>query len=160
MFPTMVGDPNDPNRRYDPEVSGTWPAALRNGFRLALVASVLMLLTAMVALSAGFPLGADEAFRAPFMRNMRFVAFGNIVLALGLVACAAQLQQGSRAARRAMAGCAAASIFLNLAGFALKVTSWASFLIAILLAVAMWLVFRPVANGYFDERHSLWRGVS
>ncbi len=159
MFPTMVGDANDPNRRYDVPAGQTWPTTLRTAFMLLLAASVLMLLSGMMMLAGGFPEGADEAFRAPFMRNMRFVAWGDILLALALAGCAAYLERGSRAARRWAAALAAAAIFLNVVAFALRVSSWASFVLVLLLGVAAWFLFRPASNAYVDEKHSLWRGV-
>lgn len=159
MFPTMVSDPNDPNRRRAEPVGDTWPAPLRRAHRLVVAAAVLMLVAGMVMLAAGFPEGADEAFRAAFMRNIRFAAWSNIVLGLALGAAAAYLQRGSKVARRWVAVFSAAAIFINIAAFALRVTSWASFVIVVVLAVALWLAFRPASNAYVDEKHSLWRGL-
>ncbi|WP_291313279.1 hypothetical protein [Corynebacterium sp. UBA2622] len=159
MFPTIVGGANDPNRRYDVPAGETWPAPLRLAFRLLVIAAVLMLLSGMMMLAGGFPDGADEAFRDVFMLNMRFAAVGDILLGLGIGGCAAYLERGSRAARRWAAVLAAAGIFLNIAAFALKVSSWASFVIVLILAVAAWFMFRPASNAYIDVKHSLWRGV-
>ncbi|SDS55608.1 hypothetical protein [Corynebacterium timonense] len=148
MFPTMVSDPNDPNRRYNQPAGTEKPKALTRAFRLFVVACVLMLLTGMMLLAGGFPEGADEAFREPFMRNMRFTAWGNIILALALGATAAYVDRGSAPARRFAAGFSAAAIFLNIAAFALRVSAWASFIIVVLLAVAVWMMFRPPANAW------------
>lgn len=157
MFPTMVSDPNDPNRRHreQKETAGAeWPKPLRTSFWLFIAACVLMLLTGMMLLSGGFPDGADEAFREPFMRNMRFTAWGNILLALALGSAAAYFQRGSAPARRFAAGFSALAIFLNIAAFALRVSGWASFFIVVLLAVAVWLMFRPAANEWVRAARS------
>lgn len=159
MFPTMVSDPNDPNRRYNAPGGHQWPGALRTAFRLLVVAAVLMLLAGMMLLAEGFPDGADEAFREAFMRNMRVAAWSNIVLSLALGGAAAYLERGSKVARRWAAVFAAAAIFVNVAAFALKVTSWVSFVIVLLLAVALWTMFRPAVNAYVDGKHSPWEGL-
>lgn len=154
MFPTMVSDPNDPNRRFRVEAGDQWPSNVRVSFYMICTAAVLMLVTAMMLLALGFPGDpANESLRASYMMNMRVTAYGNIVLAVLLVSAASYFRQGSRTARRLAAACVALTLFLNVAAYILRLTSWASMVVVILLALAMLFAFRPDANA-FVEKHS------
>lgn len=153
MFPTMVSDPNDPNRRYRGTVGDTWPFNLKLAFVLICAAAVLMLVTSMFLISQGFPAERiDESYRSSYMTNMRTASIGNIVLALVLVSAASYFRQGSRLARRVAAGAVALACFLNVVAFILKVTSWASMVIVALLAFAMLFAFRQDANAFMDKK--------
>lgn len=152
MFPTIVSDPNDPNRRYRGAVGDTWPRNLQIAFYLICGAAVLMLVTAMMLLSQGFPGDpANESLCASYMTNLRAVSIGNIVLALLLVSAASYFRHGNRIARRCAAGFVALSCFLNVAAFMVQLTSWASMVIVILLAFSMLFAFRPDANAFVDK---------
>lgn len=154
MFPTIVGGSDDPNRRYaaDAQWAGEGvPPALRTSFWLVMAAALLMLVSGMMLLSTGFPAGADEQFRAAFMRNMRVTAYGNMILALGLVVSATQFPKAIKGARLWAAGLIAGAIFLNLVAFIIKVTSWASFGIVVLLTFAVFFMFRPAANQFMER---------
>lgn len=152
MFPTMVGDSNDPNRRYAARGAGEGaPSGLRTAFWLIMAAALLMLLNGMMLLAIGFPEGADELFREAFMRNMRVTAFGNILLAVPLVVVATQLPAATKRVRIWAAALIAAVIFLNVAAFMIKVASWASFSIVLLLTFAVFFLFRPAANQFVER---------
>ncbi|WKD56785.1 hypothetical protein CAPI_01035 [Corynebacterium capitovis DSM 44611] len=159
MFPTMVGDPNDPNRRYSAPSGDQWPRSLRTAYWLVVAAAALMLVTAMMLLTTGFPQGADQSFRYAYMVNMRVVAWGDVLLALGLGGTASYFERGSRVARRWAAAFVAVGIFLNAAAFALQVAGWSVLVIVVLLSVAALCMFRPAANAFIDSKHSLWKGV-
>ncbi|AWB83290.1 hypothetical protein [Corynebacterium liangguodongii] len=157
MFPTMVAGEGDPNRR--PGTAGAdqgAPGELRAAYWLAVVAAVLMLVTGMVLLSVGFPEGAAEEARAAFMRNMRVAAFGNIALAIGLAVSAPLVSARVRGARAWASVCIAGAIFLNVAAFFMRVTSWASFAVVIVLTLSLFFMFRPAVNAYHD-RLGPWR---
>ncbi|MBA4505171.1 hypothetical protein ACUY28_03345 [Corynebacterium sanguinis] len=152
MFPTMVGGTNDPNRRpARPYTGEEWPPALRTSYWLIIAAAVLMLVTGMVLLTAGFPEAGDEQFREAFMRNTRVTALGNIVLALCMVVAAAQFPKGLKGARGWACGFIAVAIFINLAAFVIQVTSWASFAIVVALTFAVFFMFRPAANQFVER---------
>lgn len=160
MFPTMVSDPNDPNRRHTAPVGPTWPTALRVAYWLSMAAAVLMVLTALLMLNAGVPEALDAQVAASFRTNMRIVAVANIVLALCLTASASYFERGSRAARRWAGLFVGLAVFVNFAGFYVQVASWASIAIVVILGVAMFALFRPAANAFVDERSgNPWRGV-
>lgn len=166
MFPTMVTDPNDPNRHHRRTTTAGQgcPRNLRVAFYLICAAGVLMLLTAFTLLADGYPgdavihdvsklLGdvADEAFRNRYMTNMRVTAWGSIILTAWLVSAAAYLPKGSRAARRWAGAGVALTCFLHLAAFVVQLTGWVSMVVVVLLVVAMLLAFRPDSNTYVDE---------
>lgn len=150
MYPTMVGDSNDSNRRPSGQEGSGWPNALRTAYWCALGCAVAMLLTGMMLLAAGFPEGADEQLRGAFMTNMRITAFGNMALALGLVVAVTQLPARSKRARGWATGACAVAIFLNLAGFVVGVASWASFAIVVALTVTVFFLFRPESTRYLE----------
>lgn len=161
MFPTMVPDPNDPNRRQRVPVGSIWPPALRVAYWLIMVAAVLMVLMALLMLQAGVPEGLDTQVVASFRTNMRIVAASNIVLALCLTTCAAYFQRGSRPARRWAGLFVGLAVFVNFAGFFVQVASWAAIFIVVVLVIAIFASFRPAANAFVDERSgNPWRGVS
>lgn len=150
MFPTMVGDSDDPNRRYTAYTGGAWPRDLRVSYWLCMGGALLMLVTGMMLLSAGAPEGADEEFRAVFMRNMCVTAVANLVLALCLTATAAQFPKGVTGARPWASAFIAAAIFVNLVAFVIQVASWASFSIVVVLTFAVFFMFRPAANQFVE----------
>lgn len=160
MFPSMVADPSDRNRRYSGPVGDQWPAPLRAGYWCFLLAAVLMLVASFLMLRAGTPAELDHDVALSFRRNMRIVAVGNIILALCLTACAAFFERGSKRARRLATLFIFLTVFLNFAGFFVGVAGWVVFAIVVLLAVGAFLIFRPSANAFVDERSGdVWRNV-
>ena len=160
MFPTFVADPNDRNRRFTGSVGNTWPGSLRASYYAALASAVLLLLFGLLMLTSGAPKDADAEFAEAFGRNMRIVAWLNILLGLVIAGCAAYFERGSKAARRIFAIAVAVAIFMNLVGFFLNVTGWGIFAVVILLVIAVFLAYRPAANAYVDARSDdPWRDV-
>ncbi|GAA1177946.1 hypothetical protein CGLAUT_01385 [Corynebacterium glaucum] len=152
MFPTLVSDPNDRNRRFIGTVDDTWPQPLRMSYWLYLVAAVFMLVTGMLMIAAGVPGGLSAEALHFFRTNMYLVAVGNMVLAVCITAAASFLQQGSKRARRVLSVCVGLAMFLNFAGFFVKVSSWAGFVIVFVLAFAVFFMFRPASNAFIAER--------
>lgn len=160
MFPTMVADPNDPNRRFNTAASSTWPRSLKIGYWMILASAVVMLVSALLMLRAGVPEKLDADVATTFRQNLRIAAYGNIVLALCLTAAAAFFERGSKVARRWASAFIMLAIFLNFAGFFVGVSGWSSFVIVVLLGLAVFFIFRPQANAFVDHRSGdLWQGV-
>lgn len=160
MFPTMVSDPNDRNRRYTGQVGDAWPRPLRIGYYLCLAAAVLMLVIGFAQLAAGTPENFDPASGSKFMLNVRVLAWGNIVFAIGLTCAAAYFSKGTSGARTWASVFIGLTIFLNLAGFFVNVAGWASFAVVIVLVFALFFMFRPEANAFVDAKAgNLWEGI-
>ncbi|OFT32838.1 hypothetical protein HMPREF3171_00055 [Corynebacterium sp. HMSC08F01] len=170
MFPTMVSDPNDKNRRYSGEATEQWPRPLRTAYYLVVASAVLMIVIGLMTLAKGVPdrlpdtwmiEGADEALIERFRFNLRILAWGNIALAILLSMSAAYFHKGSKTARRIAAASIGATVFLNVAGFFIGVAGWASIVVVVLLVAALFGMFRPAANVFVDTRSGdLWRGVA
>ncbi|OFT83235.1 hypothetical protein HMPREF3101_06510 [Corynebacterium sp. HMSC29G08] len=168
MFPTMVADPNDRNRRHTDAAGETWPTPLKVAYWLVVAAAVLMLVTAVDLFATVFlgflgtylPPDLDTDVTKSLLLNTRIVAVGNIVLALGLAACAAFFERGSKRARRFASVLVMLAVFINLAGFFVHAVGFAAFVIVILLAFAGFFMFRPAANAFVDHRSGdLWEGL-
>lgn len=169
MFPTMVSDPGDRNRRFSGEVGSEWPRSLRIGYYLILAAAVLMLVIGFVSLANGVPdrlpdtwmiEGANEELYERFAYNLRIFAWGNIILGLVLSGAAAFFSRGSKTARRVAGAATAAAVFINVAGFFIGVAGLASIAVVVVLVFALFFAFRPDANAFVDTRSGeVWRGV-
>ena len=165
MFPTMVADPNDRNRRHTDAVGETWPTPLKVAYWLVVAAAVLMLVTAVdlfatVFLGTYVPPNLDTDVTKSLLLNTRIVAVGNIALALGLAVCAAFFERGSKRARRFASVLVMLAVFINLAGFFVHAVGFVAFAIVILLAFAGFFMFRSAANAFVDHRSGdLWEGL-
>ena len=165
MFPTLVADPNDRNRRHTDAVGETWPTPLKVAYWLVVAAAVLMLVTAVdlfatVFLGTYVPPNLDTDVTKSLLLNTRIVAVGNIALALGLAVCAAFFERGSKRARRFASVLVMLAVFINLAGFFVHAVGFVAFAIVILLAFAGFFMFRSAANAFVDHRSGdLWEGL-
>lgn len=160
MFPTMVSDPGDRNRRFSGDVGSTWPRSLRIGYGLLLAAAVLMLVIGFAQLAVGAPENFDPNSGSKFMYNVRMVAIGDIIFAIALTFAAAYLPKGSKKARRWAGAIIGLASFLNLLGFFLGVAGWASFVVVIVMVMALFFIFRPDANAFVDKQSGdLWQGL-
>ena len=169
MFPTMVSDPNDRNRRFTGEVGPAWPKPLKIGYYLCLIAAVLMFVIAFLTMANGVPdrlpdtwmiEGADEELIDRFARNLRVYTWGSIILGALITSCCAYLPKGSKVARRWLAGFIGLAVFLQLASFFVGVAGWAAFVVVGVLVFALFFMFRPAANAFVDTRSGdVWEGV-
>ena len=160
MFPTMVSDPNDRNRRFTGEVGPAWPKPLKIGYYLCLIAAVLMFVIAFLTLVADSPKDLDADVEGIFERNLRVYTWGSIILGSLITSCCAYLPKGSKVARRWLAGFIGLAVFLQLASFFVGVAGWAAFLVVGVLVFALFFVFRPAANAFVDTRSGdVWEGV-
>ena len=169
MFPTMVSDPNDRNRRFTGEVGQAWPKPLKIGYYLCLIAAVLMFVIAFLTMAKGVPdrlpdlwmiEGADEELYDTFARNQRVFTWDSIILGALITSCCAYLPKGSKVARRWLAGFIGLAVFLQLASFFVGVAGLASVVVVVVLVFALFFVFRPAANAFVDKRSGdVWEGV-
>lgn len=160
MFPTMVSDPNDRNRRFTGEVGPAWPKPLKIGYYLCLIAAVLMFVIAFLSMVADSPKDLDADVEGIFERNLRVYTWGSIILGSLITSCCAYLPKGSKVARRWLAGFIGLAVFLQLASFFVGVAGWAAFLVVGVLVFALFFVFRPAANAFVDTRSGdVWEGV-
>ena len=160
MFPTMVSDPNDRNRRFTGEVGQAWPKPLKIGYYLCLIAAVLMFVIAFLTMVADSPKDLDADVEGIFERNLRIYTWGSIILGSLITSCCAYLPKGSKVARRWLAGFIGLAVFLQLASFFVGVAGWAAFLVVGVLVFALFFVFRPAANAFVDKRSGdVWEGV-
>lgn len=160
MFPTMVSDPNDRNRRFTGEVGQAWPKPLKIGYYLCLIAAVLMFVIAFLTMVSDSPKDLDADVEGIFERNLRIYTWGSIILGSLITSCCAYLPQGLKVARRWLAGFIGLAVFLQLASFFVGVAGWAAFLVVGVLVFALFFVFRPAANAFVDTRSGdVWEGV-
>lgn len=160
MFPTMVSDPNDRNRRFTGEVGQAWPKPLKIGYYLCLIAAVLMFVIAFLSMVADSPKDLDADVEGIFERNLRIYTWGSIILGSLITSCCAYLPKGSKVARRWLAGFIGLAVFLQLASFFVGVAGWAAFVVVGVLVFALFFVFRPAANAFVDKRSGdVWEGV-
>ena len=160
MFPTMVSDPNDRNRRFTGEVGPVWPKPLKIGYYLCLIAAVLMFVIAFLSMVADSPKDLDADVEGIFERNLRVYTWGSIILGSLITSCCAYLPKGSKVARRWLAGFIGLAVFLQLASFFVGVAGWAAFVVVGVLVFALFFVFRPAANAFVDKRSGdVWEGV-
>lgn len=154
-YPSFIPDPNDRNRRTSVELpaDGSWPVQLRWGFVLILVGAVLMLLTALLQLTGGYPGDPDADYDVInyFMRNLRFTAYGNILAAVILTVLATRLRSGNKVARRWITGVIVLVCALNIVSYLLGIAGFGSVLIMVLLILALLMIFRPSSNAFIDR---------
>lgn len=147
MFPSPLG------REYNPghpegEADSTTPRPMRWGFLLAVIASVVMLVTGFVLLGAVGTARTEVPAEVvgTYVMNQRIVAWGNIVVGLALAALSPQLLRGRY--RGWWAGFTVVAIVVNALGLFVRVAGPASVLIIALLAFAAVFVYRPVCNRF------------
>ncbi|AEI10299.1 putative membrane protein [Corynebacterium resistens DSM 45100] len=160
MFPTMASSSDDRNRRVESWQPGDpTPRTTIAAFALLLITGVLMIV------AGGFQLMAkwDGPINSPaqaedinfLIRNVRILGGVTAACGLGIAVLAPKVRDGYRRARRAVTFIAAVGMFFMLAGWVFQFTGMGNALLALLLAVALLLAFRPAADPYFDAGHRL-----
>lgn len=160
MFPSLATPGEDPNRRIDYWKPGDpTPRVVIAGFAMILVAAVLMIYSGIGMFLLDWnrePINAQEAERMAFVqRNVRILAGLNIIFAIVLILLAPKVRDGYRNKRRLALWIACLAIFFMLAGWVLGFSGMGQSLIALLLAIAFLLVYRPAADPFFDAGHRL-----
>ncbi|MFW9042924.1 tellurium resistance protein TerC [Corynebacterium striatum] len=133
-----------------------WPSSLRFSYWVLVIAAVIMLVSGMVGLFGDS--GAEEVAASPevaeyLSRNRNFVAISNIVCAIIMAVCSAQLAHGSKWSRRIITIAIAVTLFVNVAAMALGVGGLILIVIPVVLAVALLLLYRPDSNQFIREHN-------
>lgn len=160
MFPSMAPHSDDPNRRVNAWKPGD-PTP-----RLVLAASVVFVIIAMIMVLSGIfmiiadwdraPVDAAEAERMNFVRNnIRILGGVNVVTGAILVWLSLSLREGYRNRRRWMLWIGCLAIFIMLLGWVFQFTGAGQALLALGLAIALLMVFRPAVDPFFDAGHRL-----
>ncbi|MDO5033110.1 tellurium resistance protein TerC [Corynebacterium sp.] len=131
------------------------PTPLRFAYWVFVVGSVVMLTSGMVGI-----FGTDayaphlSAQQQDFLhRNTLFASVSNIVGALVISSCAAQLAGGGKWSRRVITVVSAYIMFVNIAAMAIGVGGLFLLAIPMVLMVGIFLMFRPACNEYVRERN-------
>lgn len=160
MFPTMASHGDDRNRQVQAWQPGDpTPRTTILAFALLLVTGVLMIVVGGFELMARWDHGAsspEEAERMQFVvRNVRILGGVTAACGLGIALLAPKVRDGYRRSRRAVTFIAAVGMFFMLAGWVFGFTGMGNALLALLLAIALLLAYRPAADPFYDAGHRL-----
>lgn len=134
--------------------TSTWPAQLRIAYWVFVVAAVIMLTAGIVGIGASTKVvtGIGPEARDFITFNVRFAAISNIVGAVVIAACAAQLAGGSTWARRAIVLVSAYAMFVNVAALIVGVGELLLLFIPMVLMVGIYFLFHPNSNAFIKAR--------
>ncbi|MGP5658964.1 hypothetical protein [Corynebacterium falsenii] len=160
MFPSMASDSDDPNRSTTKWKPGDpTPRTAIAAFALVLIVAVLMIVSGFFMLTAQWDRAPENETEAEAMQfvlnNTRILGGINLVIGAALAVLASGIRDGYRRKRRWVLWLGALGIFFMLAGWVFQFTGMGQALIALLLAVALLLAYRPSADPYFDAGHRL-----
>lgn len=162
MFPSLYrgGDENDQNRkvvRWQP--GDPTPTSVKVGAILFLVTGLLMVFSGILSLTASWdrePMNAEEAEMMRFVqKNTRILGGIQVVLGLVIAFLHRGVLHGYRSKRRWILWVSALAAFFMLAGWVAQFVFIGTALLALMLAIAALLVFRPNADPFFDAGHRL-----
>ena len=147
MFPTPATGGDDANRRPRNTGDGVgMPTALKWSFGIYLGTAALMLLTAMVMFTAGYT-GPTEDVDTEYMElvvsNQKFIGAINGLAAVVIAALISQVARSGKNLRRLLLVISFLVILVDLLSFVTRAGGPSLAAIAILLAFATLLVFRP-----------------
>lgn len=157
MFPTPATGGDDANRRPRNTGAGVgMPTALKWSFGIYLGTAALMLLTAMVMFTAGYT-GPTEDVDADYMElvvsNQKFLGAINGLAAVVIAALVSQVARSGKNLRRLLLVISFLVILVDLLSFVTRAGGPSLAAIAILLAFATLLVFRPSVGDLVEENH-------
>ncbi|KAB1504411.1 hypothetical protein F7230_04920 [Corynebacterium sp. 320] len=161
MFPSLYRDGSgDKNRATNKWAPGDpTPGTVIAAFVFFLVIAAFMILSGFFLVTAHWdrePLTPEEADRMNFVRqNVRILGVINIVVGLVVAALSTGVKDGYRGKRRLVLWCSALGMFFMLAGWVFQFTGPGQALLALGLAVANLLAWRPASDPYFDAGHRL-----
>lgn len=160
MFPSMAPSADDANRK-----SKGWKPGEPTP-RVVLIAAVLFVVIAVIMIFTGYwqltadwsrqPANPEEAERMDFVRrNVQILGGINVVLGLIITWLAFSLRQGYRGKRRILLWVSCLAIAFMLLGWVFQFTGPGQSVLALGLAIACLMAFRPSADPFFDAGHRL-----
>ncbi|RAV32928.1 hypothetical protein [Corynebacterium heidelbergense] len=161
MFPSLVPPEGDRNRSVEEWKAGDpTPRQVVIAFVLFIIVGCAMVLSAVGMFQLNWNRTAaspQEQERMDFVvRNVRLLGVLLILLGVPIVGLAPGLRKGSNVCRRIILGLSVLAMFFMLGGWVLKIAATGQAVLALLLAVACLLMYRPGLQTFF-VRHSLWR---
>lgn len=160
MFPSMAANNDDINR-----TSKAWkpgdptPRIVLIAALMFVIVGVLMVLTGVFQLTVDWnrePINAEEAERMDFVRrNVQILGGVNVLGGVIITWLAMSLRQGLRNRRRFLLWISCLCIFFMLLGWVFAFTGPGQALLALGLAIAALMAFRPAADPFFDAGHRL-----
>lgn len=160
MFPSMNSHPADPHRTTTCWKPGDpTPRVVLAAGVLFVAVGALMLLAGTWQLTADWtytPSNPQEAERMDFVRrNVHILGGINVVLSVAIIWLALSLRLGYRRKRRVLLCASCLAIFFMLAGWVFGFSGMGQALLALGLAVACLMAYRPSADPFFDAGHRL-----
>lgn len=169
MFPSLVppnsgsnggpdgGTNRDPNRNVQPWQPGDpIPRMVLVAMVIYAVVGVIMVLSAIGMLQLGWTRPAanpEEQQRMDFvLRNVRMLAVALIVFGTAIVGLSPMLRSGRVGWRRALLVVSVFSMFIMLGGWVLNFAPLGQAVLALMLAVASLMVYRPAVNPFFRRK--------
>ena len=149
--------PRRPKKQGEQDFS-TWPSQLRIAYWVCVIAAIVMLTAGMVGLFGSYT-SVTNAQLSPeqvdYIRfNTRFAAISNVVSAVVIAACSAQLASGSIWARRIITAVSAYIMFVSIAALIAGVGGLLLLLIPIALLVAIYFLFHPDSTAFIKARRA------
>lgn len=156
MFPTPATGGDDINRR--PRNSGDSsgvPASLKWAFGILLATAALMVLTGLIMFTAGYngPSDVDPEYMELVVNSQKLIGGINGLAGVVIAALASQLPRSGKNARRMLLALALLVALVDLLSFVTRAGGPSLALIAILLAFASLLMFRPSASDRIEQNH-------
>lgn len=156
MFPTPATGGDDLNRRPRDTTPGSgMPTAWKWGFGLYLATAALMILTALVMFTAGYtgPTDVDPDYRELVLSTQKLIGAINGFSGLVIALLASQVARSGKHLRRILLAISFLVILVDLLSFITRAGGPSLAVIAILLALATLLVFRPSVSDLVEENH-------
>lgn len=156
MFPTPATGGDDLNRRpQNPgEVTGI-PTSLKWAFGIFLATAVLMVLTSLVMFTAGYtgPDAVDADYMDVVVGNQKFIGGLNGLAGVVIAALISQVPRSGKNVRRLLLAISLLVVLVDLLSFVTRAGGPALAVIAVLLAFASLLLFRPAVSDLVEENH-------
>lgn len=159
MFPSMIRGGQQPHQPAQSGIEAVSepPAALRSGYVLMLLSTMVMLFGGLVIATIGYTgdPNVDPRLIAAVERNQRIVGIANIVFAMVLVLLVVQVRKGARRVRPWIAGVVAFVVLVDMLAFMIKASGFFVAIIPFLLAWSAFLLYKPSVTAYLDylEEH-------
>lgn len=132
------------------------PTALKWSFGIYLGTAALMILTALVMFTAGYTgptAGVDADYMELVVGNQKFIGTINGLAGVVIAALASQVARSGKNIRRLLLAISLLVVLVDLLSFVTRAGGPSLALIAILLAFATLLVFRPAVSDLVEENH-------